>query len=105
MGSITKETGESVWGVVFTITSPDLKRLDRYEGVESGAYKREQIEVLDEHGKRFDVWTYIAVPEQGGPFLPHKDYIDLYVRGAKHFGLPLAYVQSLERIRDNAKTS
>src|SRR6516165_8294753 len=32
VGSITKQVGSSVWGVVFAVSEHDLARLDRYEG-------------------------------------------------------------------------
>jgi gamma-glutamylcyclotransferase len=103
VGSIVREPGQSVWGVVFAVTDRDLVRLDSYEGVPKGAYTREPIEVFDQQDRKVQVLTYIAVPQQGGPFTPHKDYIDLYVRGAKYFGLPEAHVRTLEVIRKGAK--
>src|SRR5690242_6364360 len=33
VGSIAREEGASVWGVVFAISERDLSRLDEYEGV------------------------------------------------------------------------
>ena len=102
VGSIVKEPGQSVWGVVFTVSERDLARLDGYEGVPN-AYKREPIEVFDADGRKFPVITYLAVPQEGGPFVPHRDYINLYVGGARYFGLPKAHVQVLEAIRKGAK--
>jgi gamma-glutamylcyclotransferase (GGCT)/AIG2-like uncharacterized protein YtfP len=104
VGSIVEEAKSSVWGVVFTVSERDLLRLDRYEGVGSKAYKRNRIEVLDEHGQHSSAWTYFAISEGDKNFVPHADYIDLYVKGAKYFGLPRPYLDSLKKIREGAKS-
>ena len=87
-----------MWGVVFAVTERDLERLDRFEGVGSKSYRRESIEVTDSTGHSHRVWTYIANP-QGKHFLPSKNYIDLYIRGAEYFGLPATYVEELRNIK------
>src|SRR5579862_9664239 len=102
VGSLAEDQSASVWGVVFTVAERDLERLDRFEGVQGGAYRPALIDVVDQQGKTVKGWTYKAVPQEPGDFKPHKDYIDLYVRGAKHFGLPSDYVKFLEQLRDNA---
>jgi gamma-glutamylcyclotransferase (GGCT)/AIG2-like uncharacterized protein YtfP len=102
VGSIAEDKSVSVWGVVFSVTQQDLERLDRFEGVPAGAYKREPINVFDGHGTAMKVWAYKAVPQEPGSFKPHRDYIELYVRGAEHFGLPPEYVKCLEELRDCA---
>ena len=103
VGSIIQTEGASVWGVVFTVSGRDLIRLDTYEGVPSGAYTRGFLEVIDPHGKVLTAWTYFAVPHRDGPeFVPHSDYITLYIRGAEYFQLPVAYVEQLKRIKDDA---
>lgn len=103
VGSITADANSSVWGVVFSVCSKDLKRLDSYEGVNSGSYKRERIDVHDKHGTTFNVWAYFAIPNGKREFTPHQEYIDLYVRGAEYFGLPEPYVNSLRELRQKAK--
>jgi hypothetical protein len=105
VGSITEDQSASVWGVVFSVTKEDLQRLDTFEGVPVGAYKRELIEVVDRHSKAMNVWVYKAVPQGPGDFEPHRDYIELYVRGAKHLICRRTYVKSLEELRDGAAPS
>jgi len=83
---------------VFAVSDRDLQRLDNYEGVPGGAYTREEIVVYDNREKPVPVLTYIATPQKPGKFAPHKDYIDLYIRGATYFGLPAEYVESLKAI-------
>ncbi len=101
VGSLTEDQSASSWGVVFTVTKQDLERLDQFEGVPVGAYKRELIDVVDRYGKTLRLWTYKAAPQEPGGFKPHRDYIELYVQGAKHFGLPPDYVKFLEQLRES----
>ncbi len=97
VGSITPDPGQSVWGVVFSVSPRDLIRLDRFEGVKKTAYRRDRISVIDQQGRIYDVWTYFAIPDDPPQeYQPHKDYIELYVRGAECFGLPEPYIESLK---------
>ncbi len=48
--------------------------------------------------------TYFAVRQEEQDFAPHKDYIDLYLQGARHFGLPAHYLEFLERLHKQAKS-
>ena len=102
VGSLAREEGSSVWGVVFTVSERDLVRLDQYEGVPSGAYLREPIQLHDQHGRELSAMTYFAVPDGKVEHAPHRDYIDLYVKGAVYFGLPPNYVESLNAIKRSA---
>lgn len=104
VGSIEREEGSSVWGVVFSVNDRDLPRLDRREGVLIGAYTRGPLEVHKENGDAVPTETYFAVRQQEHNFAPHRDYIELYIRGARHFGLPAHYIASLEGVLKNAKS-
>ena len=104
VGSITKQVGSSVWGVVFAVSERDLARLDRYEGVSSHAYRRDLVDLLDEGGRHITAWTYFAIPDGEEEYRPHRDYIAIYVRGAVYCGLPDAYLKSLNDLKDNAAT-
>jgi cation transport regulator ChaC len=102
VGSLVSCQGRDVWGVVFAVTSRDLDRLDRFEGVKgnSPTYRREWIEVLNKDGNRHKVWTYFAIPKDNPAkhYPPHKDYIKLYIHGAEYFDLPKDYVDELRAI-------
>ena len=99
VGSIVRDGGRSVWGVVFSVCRRDLITLDSFEGV-PGSYERDRVDVIDQQGLTYRVWTYFAVAADKPPreYSPHKDYIDLYVRGAKYFGLPQDYVDFLRSL-------
>jgi cation transport regulator ChaC len=104
VGSIEKLDRSSVWGVVFSVNERDLGRLDRREGVLIGSYTRGPCEVHKQNGEPVQTQTYFAVRQREQDFVPHKEYIDLYLQGAKHFGLPPHYIELLELIREHAKS-
>jgi cation transport regulator ChaC len=104
VGSIVRSENDSVWGVIFAVTKRDLTRLDSYEGVPSGAYKRDYIDIVNSQGKNVSAWTYFAVPDRNQEFTPHKDYIMLYIRGAEYFGLPAGYIEKLRTIKNSGRT-
>ena len=100
VGSIVRDRKEVVWGLVFRITPKDLESLDGYEGVSAGAYRRERLGVTARNGKKCAAWTYLAVPQETPPnnYAPSKEYLALFIRGARYFKLPSAYIQELKRI-------
>jgi O-acetyl-ADP-ribose deacetylase (regulator of RNase III) len=100
VGSIAPDQGQSVWGVVFSVSAPDLIRLDYFEGVSRAAYRRDRITVVDQQGQVHDVWSYFAAGDSAPQeYQPSKEYIDFYIRGAEYFELPQNYVESLKAIR------
>ncbi len=103
VGSLAPDTERSVWGVVFSVSKRDFQRLDHFEGVPN-RYQRELIEVV--HQDQRDslvskVWTYFAVPQDNPPkgYLPSRDYLNLYIRGAEYFGLPPEYLEPLRNTK------
>jgi gamma-glutamylcyclotransferase (GGCT)/AIG2-like uncharacterized protein YtfP len=104
VGSLMPENGSSVWGVVFAISERDLLRLDRFEGVPK-SYTRKEIEVFDLKHKPHIVWVHLAVPQENGPYKPHRDYLALYISGATYYGLPADYLAKLNDLRNAALTS
>ena len=100
VGSIVADKAKSVWGVVFSVSECDMKRLDRFEGVPK-SYKRDHISVTDQGGGGHIVWTYFAIPQDdpAKEYDPHEDYIGLYVKGAEYFSLPAGYVESLRALK------
>src|ERR1700738_2786008 len=101
VGSIIRDPGDVVWGIVYQIvTSRDLKRLDRREGIFTNAYHREHLVVKTREGKELETWIYFAVPQDTPPrhYAPAKDYLALYICGAEQFNIDVAYVERLRKI-------
>lgn len=87
--------GKEVWGIVYDVDDGDLIRLDSFED----GYRRETLAVGAAAGgeKIFTALVYVGELESNAP-LPNAEYKRLIVEGAKHWGLPAAYVTMLEAI-------
>ncbi|MBD3197718.1 MAG: hypothetical protein GF317_21885 [Candidatus Lokiarchaeota archaeon] len=59
---VLPKKGESFWGLLFDVTSSELKELDYYEGVDSGLYKRVTtvVKTKDKEDKK----AFIYVPTE-----------------------------------------
>ena len=88
----------AVHGVVFEVDGRDLAALDRYEAVAAGMYRREQVTVRLEDGEATGAWTYYASPDPAGPSAPTRRYLDAILAGARHHGLPEAYVETIAAV-------
>lgn len=101
VAGIEPAVGQDVHGVVYRVTDSDLAALDEYEAIDIGMYRRDRVEVIAEAGQVMTVWTYFAIPEASGPTPPSRRYITAIARGARHHGLPQAYIAALEATDTN----
>jgi gamma-glutamylcyclotransferase len=91
---VTPAPGETVYGGLFRLDACDLPRLDTTEA----GYDRVVVRVSLET-EVLEAFTYRARPERVAPaLLPYRWYRDLVVAGARHCGLPAAYVAALEAV-------
>ena len=81
-----------VWGVVYELTPAAWPRLDRFEG----GYTRLRVQVEQSPGEGREAWTYASTRLSGKP--PFSWYREHVVQGARHHGLPDAWVAWLERV-------
>jgi len=96
--NIAKEKNSKVYGVLYEIEDSDLGKLDKYEGYPTH-YKREQITVILNNGKKIIAEVYIAQGNQTQEGLkPTKEYMKYLINGAKQRNLPIAYIKFLESI-------
>ena len=77
-----------VHGVLWKISKRDEASLDRYEGVKSGLYRKEKVQVRMKNGNKADALIYFANDDQPGT--PRLGYLELVVAAAKSHGLPVA---------------
>lgn len=98
------DPGQELWGVVYQIDEQDFAELDRAEDIIPGrarnGYRREKSRVCvdGDETRPLEVYIYFAVKEKDPP-PPSAPYIQQIVRGAKHWGLPEAYIERLEQIK------
>lgn len=98
VAGIEPSSKEYVEGVVYSISTEDLKRLDDFEGVPDGRYYRKKIRVTLADGKEIDTWIYFASPEGIGDFLPSRKYIETIIEGAKEHHFPKASIKKLHSL-------
>jgi len=96
---IVPEPTGSVEGVLYGLADEsDLPKMDRWEGVHAGAYRRELVGV-ELPGLRDPVpaWTYTVVDKRA-PMTPSPGYIGQMVAGARSIGLSRGYIAMLEGV-------
>ena len=90
----TAASKDSVFGVVYEISSAEKPALDRAEGLGSG-YRDECVSVRSPDGQEVQVRTYIAdgdaIDDRLKPYSWYKDFV---LKGAQEHGLPLEYIHS-----------
>ncbi len=82
--TIKESKGKRVEGIIYRLEDKDMaKKLDAFEGVELGQYKRIEIKVLLKSGKTARCFTYIACKRFKG-LLPSKNYIN-HILAGEHY--------------------
>lgn len=95
------ERGQKMWGVVYEISALDVGALDTSEGYRPGRkknsyFRRECLVLLSGDDQQpLTVSSYFADPQPKPP-LPNIRYKNLILSGARHWHLPVGYVQQLE---------
>ena len=64
VADVVEDDGNSVWGLLYSVTDDDLDRLDRYEGYPT-KYGRLQATVEQGQGPVDDVWVYVGSRQEG----------------------------------------
>lgn len=99
VATVVPVEGRLVHGILWEVTDDHIITLDGYEGVDSGHYRREMIEVeLTGSGEVVDAVIYIAGSTEPGP--PRDGYMDKVLGGAAEHGLPewwLTYLRGWNR--------
>ncbi|XP_037330521.2 gamma-glutamylcyclotransferase a [Pungitius pungitius] len=90
--------GAEVWGVIWTLSSEDLPRLDKQEGVNVGIYSPLEVSVETDKGLIF-CRTYQTNNFHACP--PSPQYKQVVCLGAERNGLPGEYLKKLEAIQTN----
>ena len=80
-------------GVLWQITPRDRVTLDLWENVEGGLYRTETLSVRGPDG-RVPALVYVARP--AGEGRPKPGYMELVIKAAGEWDLPVPYIRSLE---------
>ena len=93
-GSIARQAGGIVHGVLWRLGARDLAAINAYENVAGGLYVRRTLPVLHK-GRRQPALVCIAV--RHGEGTPRPGYIAIVVAAARDWALPEPYIRSLMR--------
>ena len=93
---VVKDASSTVWGVLYEVDEACLASMDRVESVPT-AYRRERVTVFDDAGQPQEAITYVANPT--GEFLPSRSYLEVILRGARAYALPVEYIAALEHTK------
>ena len=93
--TVIPQTGETVHGVLWLAADRHVRALDAFEGVEEKLYTRRFLQVTGEGDSARQALVYVACDAHPGK--PAKGYLDIIVKGARHFNLPADYTAVLER--------
>ena len=94
VANVVPREGDRVWGATYRLSLADADRLDLTEGVSHGVYVRLTVAVRPHDGPLVDAFTYHS--SRGVPGRkPSRRYLGLLLAGARHHGLPPAWVERL----------
>jgi gamma-glutamylcyclotransferase (GGCT)/AIG2-like uncharacterized protein YtfP len=103
VAGLIKAVGRVVWGVVYQLSTADLRALDAHEGFdpsrEKNSYTR-RVATLQRDGEvhdLVDVFVYFDAPQPNPP-PPNAAYKKLIIDGACAWKLPQPYLAELEAI-------
>ena len=101
--NIEPRPGAVTWGVLYRCSPQTLERLDEWEGVKGGHYRRAPVAVQPRGGASQEAVTYIA----GERFItkprkPSAGYLARILDGAREHDLPIDYINTIDRIAHNA---
>jgi len=100
--TIIPRTEEFVEGALYLLRKQDLARLDVYEGVGRGAYRRCVIKVFNVDLKvQVDASTYVAI-KVNERLKPPREYLAEIIEGARKIGLTQNWIARLERLMNEA---
>ncbi|MGZ3567721.1 MAG: gamma-glutamylcyclotransferase family protein [Thermodesulfobacteriota bacterium] len=87
--NIVKSVSDEVHGVVCEISGSDEKSLDRYEGVQSGSYRKEMLKI-EMGNESKECLVYVDPVEEEGK--PKEEYVGRINKGISDSRLPPEYI-------------
>ncbi len=90
--NVVTSPDDVVHGTVYWISAADEERLDLYEGVQNGAYRKEMLEV-EVGGRSCSCLVYVDPVEEEGE--PREEYVERLRRGFVDTRLPAPYLASI----------
>ena len=92
MATIVEDPLEQVFVAVYDVTPGDESRLDTWEGVDMGLYRKVKVRVSTMN-EELVVWAYVLDAWEGG--LPSASYLGVLADAAEAADAPADYVAAL----------
>jgi len=84
--------GDGVLGVVYRCSKAALAKLDRFET----GYERREVSVVDQLGNTLTAIAYVGKPDSiAAAGRPSDEYLARIVDGAREYGLPEEYIETI----------
>ena len=97
--NIVPDLTSEVWGVVYLCDTEALLKMDQFEGVADGCYRRIPVTVENDSGEQIEATAYITGESfVGEPGKPSREYLVKIVSGARQHGLPERYIEMIEKL-------
>jgi len=94
LATLVEDPGGTVFVARYDVTPEDEARLDSWEGVEMGLYRKIRLRVHTLDGNEL-AWVYVLDAFEGG--LPSARYLGVLADAAEKAGAPDEYVADLRR--------
>jgi len=98
--SLAREPGAMAYGTLWSISAADEQRLDAYEEVATGLYRRTHLAVETfgaESGSSRRVGALVYLARDPGSGRPRGDYLERILAAARRHRLPGAALTDIER--------
>ena len=92
MATIVEDPTNQVFAALYDVSEQDVERLDEWEGVDQGIYRKIHVRVQTLDGERL-AWVYALNAYEGG--LPSARYLGILAEAAEAAGAPDDYVAAL----------
>ncbi|WP_461023125.1 gamma-glutamylcyclotransferase family protein [Thalassiella azotivora] len=93
--TVVEDADGSVYVALYDVTDADEDRLDDWEGVGIGLYRKLRVRVATLDGEQL-AWVYVLDDYEGG--LPSAHYVGLLADAAEAAGAPDEYVAALRTL-------
>jgi len=108
VADVIKDHRENVWGLIYSLSYKDLKKLDGYEGYPT-CYNRKLVTIHSINSQLTkNVWVYY-VTKKGNYSAPSKKYLGIIKGAAHNYNFPKYYCETLRavvpRAKENIKTN
>jgi len=96
VATVIPDKNSCVHGLVWRISERDEAHLDKYEGVSSRCYSKEQL-AISCGGTELTMLTYVSLREKGGA--RHSSlYLERIVAAATEFDFPSNYIEGIKAL-------